>query len=66
MPDSLDDHIETHRQPECRRDLKTGARGRKIPDGTTKLGRLVAEDDLCGLQDALAENGSFLWHGPDA
>jgi hypothetical protein len=66
MPGSLDDHIEAHRQSICRRNLKTGARGRKIPDSTIKLGRLVAENDLGGLQNALAENGSFFWHGPDA
>lgn len=60
---ALDDHVKIRRQTVGRRNLKASARGRKIPDGTFKLRRLVAKNDLGGLQHALAKDGSFFRHG---
>jgi hypothetical protein len=41
----------------------TRVRIRKIPNGTIKLWRFVAEDDLRVLQYAFAEGSSFFLHG---
>ena len=61
--DSVEHDIETHGNAICRGKLQACARIRKVPDGTIKLWRFVAEDDLRGLQYAFAEGGSFFLHG---
>ena len=42
------------------------ARIREIPHRAIKFRRFAAQDDLRGLEDAFAEDGSFILHGPAA
>jgi hypothetical protein len=62
-PGALDHDVETHRQTIGRRNLETGPGVRNVPYSALKLRRLIAEDDLGGLQHTFARNGSFFWHG---
>jgi hypothetical protein len=60
---AIEHNIEAHWNSICRGRLQARARIRKVPNGTIKLWRFVTEDDLRGLQHALAEGGSFFLHG---
>jgi len=59
---SVEDDIEAHGNSIRRGKLQARARIRKVSNGTIKLWCFVAEDDLRGLQHALAGGGSFFLH----
>jgi hypothetical protein len=65
-PRAFDDHIKAGWNAVGRRNLKAGPGRRNVSDRTIKLGRFVAQNDLCGLEDALTKKRSFVLHGPDA
>jgi hypothetical protein len=60
---SVEHDIKTRGEPIRRGNLQARARIRNISNGTIKLWRFVAEDDLRGLQYALAGGHSIFLHG---
>src|SRR6266481_3691047 len=62
--DSLDNDVEICRNSIRRRHLEASSRVREIADRTIKLRRLLAQNNLRCLEDAFAEDGSFVLHSP--
>jgi hypothetical protein len=60
---SVEHDIETRGEPIRRGNLQARAHIRNISNGTIKLWRFVAEDDLRRLQYALAGGRSIFLHG---